>query len=218
MAEVRRGVRHLLAKPLVYDFFQRAVGAYAWRRRVIDRLVNPLLRPGDRVIDIGCGTAEILRYLPPDIIYFGFDRNDEYIDSARRRFEDRNANFACESVGHRTGDKYAKFDLAIAAGLIHHLDDTETLAFLEDARFVLKKEGVLVLITEPIYTPSQSKAARYMVSKDRGQNVRTPEDYLAIYRKVFDHVDSEIDMQPLRIPYTGMAARCSTAPLPALSA
>jgi SAM-dependent methyltransferase len=214
MAEITSGIRHLLARPAVYDFFQHAVGAYAWRKRTIDRLVAPLLSPGKRLIDIGCGTAEILNYLPTETAYFGFDRNPDYISAARERFRDRNAAFECESVGKSTGAKYPKFDVALAAGLIHHLDDGDALAFLEDAKAVLQENGVLILLADPVYTANQSRLARYVVSKDRGQNVRDLTSYLTLYRQVFEYVDSSIDMHPLRIPYTGVAVRCSHKPLP----
>jgi SAM-dependent methyltransferase len=217
MAEVQSGIRHFLARPFVYDFFQHAVGAYAWRRRVLRRLVHPLLKKGDRLIDIGCGTAEILNYLPQDITYFGFDRNQRYIDAARERFSKRHAVFECESVGRGSGDKFPKFDVALAVGLIHHLDDADALAFLKDTKAVLKENGILVLPAEPLYAPEQSKLARYIVSKDRGQNVRDLESYLSLYRQVYEFVDFEIDRHPLHIPYTGVAVRCSAVRLPSLA-
>jgi SAM-dependent methyltransferase len=214
MAEIQSGIRHLLSNPKIYDAFQHMVGAYAWRKRTIKNLVLPLLRPGARLIDIGCGTAEILNYLPNEISYFGFDRNPAYIEAARRRFSSRNAIFECESVGRGTGNKHERFDVAIAAGLIHHLDDGDAVAFLQDAKSVLKEEGTLILIADPLFMPEQSALARYIVSKDRGQNVRDLNSYLALYRQVFDFVEAQVDKNPLRIPYTGAAARCSSRPLP----
>lgn len=214
MAEIQSGIRHLLSNPRIYDAFQHMVGAYAWRKRTIENLVHPLLNPTARLIDIGCGTAEILNYLPEEISYFGFDRNPAYIKSARQRFSSRKAIFECESVGQGTGNEHEKFDVAIAAGLIHHLDDGDAVAFLQDAKSVLKDGGTLVLIADPLFTPEQSALARYIVSKDRGQNVRDLGSYLALYRQVFDFVDAEVDQNPLRIPYTGVAVRCSSKPLP----
>lgn len=213
MAEIQNGIRHLLSNPTIYNTFQHMVGAYAWRKRTIDRLVRPLLKTGARLIDIGCGTAEILNYLPNDIAYFGFDRNPKYIEAARQRFSSRNAVFECGSVGQGTGSTHEKFDVAIAAGLIHHLDDDDAIAFLQDAKSVLKEDGALILIADPLFTSGQSALARYIVSKDRGQNVRNLDSYLALYRQVFDFVDAQIDNNPLRIPYTGAAARCSSKPL-----
>src|ERR1041385_2409866 len=96
MAEVRTGIRHLLAMPILYDMFQHAVGAYAWRRRVMEDIVIPVLDANSSVLDIGCGTADVVSYLPPSVRYVGFDRNPSYIEKAKRRYSRQSAQFRCE--------------------------------------------------------------------------------------------------------------------------
>ena len=53
------------------------------RRSLIQNHVRA--KPGDKVIDIGCGSAEVLRYLP-DVDYIGIDINPDYIAFARRTY------------------------------------------------------------------------------------------------------------------------------------
>lgn len=209
MAEIRNGLRHFLARPKLYDGFQHLVGAYSWRRKVINDLVAPILTVGDRFIDIGCGTGDILQCLPHDVSYFGFDRNPAYIEAARSRFFDRDARFECESVGQESSENYPKFDVAIAFGLMHHLDDADVIKLLQTARNVLTEEGVLFLL-DPVFVSSQSKLARFIVSKDRGQNVRTLDGYRELCKRVFSCVEYRIDMRPMLIPYTGIVITCSS--------
>lgn len=209
MAEIRSGLRHFLARPKLYDSFQHIVGAYSWRKKVVNDYVNPILGAGDRIIDIGCGTGDILQCLPHDVSYFGFDRNPVYIEAARSRFIDRDAQFECKSVGQESGGGYPKFDAAIAFGLMHHLDDSEATELLLIAKNVLTEEGVLFLL-DPVIVPSQSKLARFVVSKDRGQNVRTLDGYLELCNRVFSCIDYRIDMRPMLIPYTGIVITCSS--------
>lgn len=202
----------MLALPRVYDGFQRMLGAYAWRTRVIESVVKPHLKPEARVIDIGCGTCDVLRHLPADIDYHGFDRNESYISAARKEFHGRRAIFECRSVGDDPlGLK--PFDVALAFGLVHHLDDPEVIALLRTARGLLKPQGILFLL-DPLFTPRQSRAARFVVSKDRGRNIRTVEGYVALCGQEFPVVQTAVDMDPLRIPYTGIVITCSAVPLP----
>lgn len=208
MAEIRSGVRHLLAHPLVYDAFQYLVGAYAWRKRFVRDFVEPVLIEGDRVIDIGCGTGDILQYLPHHVSYVGFDRNEAYIEAARRRFPDRDASFECESVGPGSSSRHAKFGVALATGLMHHLSDAEAATLLQAASDSLKETGKLFLL-DPVYTEGQSRLARYVVSKDRGQNVRSVDHSVDLCKQVFENVEVDIDMSPILIPYTGMVITCS---------
>ncbi|RYE84967.1 MAG: class I SAM-dependent methyltransferase, partial [Myxococcales bacterium] len=87
MSQVTTGLRSLLSHPIVYDSFQRILGDASARRRFSRDHLRP--RPGDVLVDIGCGTAEILRYLPGGVRYYGFDLSPEYIEAARERHDGR---------------------------------------------------------------------------------------------------------------------------------
>ncbi|QNP49872.1 class I SAM-dependent methyltransferase [Diaphorobacter aerolatus] len=206
-SEIRSGLRHVLAVSTFYDFFQRAVGAYDWRKRVIEQHVKPLCSGTTRILDIGCGTGEILEYLPRQALYFGFDRNSEYIESARKRFVNRNAEFICEDVNKNSIAGHAQFDIVLAIGILHHLDDGISSELFETARGALTSGGMLLTL-DPVYTRDQSSFAKYVVSKDRGQAVRTDNEYLKLAEQYFSSPNILVDESPLRIPYTGIVMTC----------
>lgn len=212
MAEIRSGVRHLLAIPALYDGFQAAVGAYAWHRRVLQQYVMPGLRHGARVLDIGCGTAEVLRNLPEHVYYDGFDRNAAYISRARHRFSSRHARFECAEFDGNLVDDGTRYDLVLAIGLMHHLGDAEAAGLMAGARNVLASDGMM-LTFDPVFTDTQSAAARFLVSHDRGRNVRRCEEYALLARSAFEHVEEILDERPMYIPYTGMVLICRGAPV-----
>jgi SAM-dependent methyltransferase len=207
MAEIRTGLRHILALPFVYDTFQQLVGAYAWRRRVIENQVLGELEQAGALLDIGCGTADVLSYLPQAVRYVGFDRNPSYIAQAKQRFADRNAQFMCEEFrGTLSGDG-DKFDVVLALGLLHHLDDDEALKLFESAANVLKDGGIFLTL-DPLIAAEQSPFARYIVTHDRGKNVRTLAHYAELAKARFPQTEAFVDNRPLRIPYTGIVLRC----------
>src|ERR1700757_3122395 len=75
------GLQRWLKVPFLYNLFQDAIGGNALRRAFIQRHVRA--KAGDKVIDIGCGPAQILPWLP-GVEYLGLDINPAYIASAWR--------------------------------------------------------------------------------------------------------------------------------------
>lgn len=206
-SEIRNGIRHLLALSKFYDSFQHAVGAYQWRRRVIENHIAPLCSKATRILDIGCGTGEILTYIPTEVQYFGFDRNQDYINSAKQRFIHRSAKFICEDVNKNSISRYENFDIVLAIGILHHLNDAIAQELFETAYNALRPGGTLLTL-DPVYTENQSLIAKYIVSKDRGQAVRTDNAYIEIAEKHFKASKALIEESPLRIPYTGIVMTC----------
>ncbi|QIL70094.1 class I SAM-dependent methyltransferase [Diaphorobacter sp. HDW4B] len=205
--EIRKGLRHLLSFSVVYDTFQHAVGAYKWRERVVLNHIAPLCSATTRILDIGCGTGEILEYIPDQANYIGFDRNNEYISAARKRFAGRKAEFICEDVNKNSMSNYGNFDIVLAIGILHHLDDSIADELFETAHCALKDNGIFLAL-DPVYTNHQSSAARFVVGKDRGQAVRTDYEYLRLAKKRFKSTSAVVDDKPLRIPYTGIVMTC----------
>ena len=81
------GVRAVFSLASVYRLAQWGIGADRFRDTFVDEVLRP--NPSDRIIDIGCGTADILDHLPEDLDYVGFDHSERYIDSARARHPNR---------------------------------------------------------------------------------------------------------------------------------
>ena len=196
-------LRDILAQARVYSLFAQLVGAKRGRRLHIERYVRP--RRGDRVLDIGCGPADILDALPP-VEYFGFDLSAAYIESARRRFGAR-GQFQVAAVNVELARNYANCDLVLATGVVHHLTDAEAVDLFRVARAALKPGGRLVTL-DGCLVEGQSRIARFMLRKDRGEHVRAQEQYLALARQVFSVVAPTITTDLLRIPYTHLVMEC----------
>lgn len=203
MSQITTGIRASLSYPSVYDFFQDIVGADRWRRDFVRRSVRP--RQNDRILDIGCGTARILDHLPPSITYYGFDASRDYIDAAVRHYGDR-GKFMCANVDEAGLATLEPFDLALASGILHHLDDHQAQALMKLAHAGLKPGGRLITI-DPCLATGQNPLARFMIVRDRGQNVRDAEGYRALPDGIFSQVTGTL-VHRHWIPYTHWVMEC----------
>ena len=196
--------RQMLSIPAVYKFHSGFVSPDRHKQSYVDEILK--VQSGSRLLDIGCGTADIVRYLP-DVDYVGFDGDAEYIESARETFGDR-GRFEHRIISADVARDFPPFDQAIATGILHHLTDDETRDLFSAAVQALKPGGRLVTC-DGTYTTPQNPAARFLISLDRGQHVRTPDAYEALARSVFGSVDVEIRTDLIRIPYTHCVMTCT---------
>jgi ubiquinone/menaquinone biosynthesis C-methylase UbiE len=202
--ERTHGLWSLLYLPQVYNALTSVVGSEAVMKLLAERFVRP--RPEDRILDVGCGTARILRYLPV-ARYVGIDNNSRYISAARERYQNR-GEFVVGDVGALSLNPREQFDIVLASGILHHIDDASAKGLLAVSARLLAKNGRMV-IADPVVAPGQSPVAKFLISLDRGRNVRTPEHYLALARTSFEKVHSHVcDLHPW-LPYTQFIMDCA---------
>ena len=196
-SEVLSGVRRIFSVPSVYRFAQRAIGAEQLRGRLVTDLFQ--IKAGDRILDLGCGPADILPYLP-EVEYIGFDHSASYIAAAKRRFGDR-GTFVQAGTTDFDIDAVAPCDVAMMLGVLHHLDDEQAVDALQTAAAALSPNGRFVSI-DPTFTDGQHPFSRFLASRDRGQHVRTPQATVALVAKAFDKVAEITSHDLLRVPYS----------------
>ena len=195
----------VLKNPVAYQLFQRMVGA-AFARTIY---LNEYARPaqGNKVLDLGCGPADILNYLPA-VNYTGLDISPEYILAAKKRFGPR-GRFLCGDVGMAAVEgEQGTFDLVMSIGVVHHLDDSRAAGLFKLARLALRPSGRLVTY-DGCYFPGQSRIARWLLAHDRGKFVRNREEYLRLASAHFKKVEPDVRQDLLRIPYTHLIMQCS---------
>jgi SAM-dependent methyltransferase len=201
-----RRIRSVLARPWAYQLFFNVIGAPERSRILVRDYIRP--RAGDRILEIGCGPGTIVPYLP-DAEYVGFDLSGPYVEQARKKFQQKypRVKFFCERVSEYTLPQQNQFDVVLALGILHHLDDSEAQHLFAIAHAALKPGGKLVTL-DGVWTNNQSRAARYLLARDRGQYVRTQEQYVHLASKIFSRITPTVCHDLLRIPYTHIILEC----------
>jgi cyclopropane fatty-acyl-phospholipid synthase-like methyltransferase len=206
VSQVTTGVRSVLSRPDVYKLWSRVVGA----QRAHTVFINQHVRPASeaRILDLGCGTGELADCLPSGASYCGVDISEEYVARANERL-------GCQANVH-VGDASAitadlgRFDLVVAYGLLHHLDDEQARTLFRNAACLLSAGG-RVVTADPVRTMGQSHARRTLMSRDRGQHIRTSDGYAALADPAFGAVRSTVYHDLLRIPYSHCVLECDSA-------
>lgn len=201
------GIRRILSSPEVYDFFQVLVGGKKSRKYIIENYISKILNPGDKILDIGCGTGYILDYIDDKAIYCGYDLDQRYINFAKQKYIGR-GEFHCARVSRMNVSRDKQYDFVFAFGLIHHLDDNEAIELFKIANTHLKDRGRFLTL-DGVFKSKQNFITKAFLKNDRGKYVRTENEYLALAKNVFPIVDSEISDSIFNIPYSACILNCS---------
>jgi SAM-dependent methyltransferase len=195
--------RPILNLPWAYQMWGSVVGSDGYRKTLAREHIRA--RPSDRILDVGCGPGSMVPYLPRSE-YVGFDANPDYIQQAQRRFPE--AHFTCDRVNEYNLPQSEYFDIVIALGILHHLEDKEAVQLFRMARRTLKPQGRLITL-DGVWVAGQSRFAKFLLSRDRGRFVRRAEQYVALASTSFSTVNSTVRHDMLRIPYSHLVLECS---------
>ncbi len=203
MTQITTGIRSILSNPTMYEAVQRIMGAHSLRKYIVEQYVTP--HKVERILDIGCGPADILSYLP-DIEYYGFDISEQYINEAKSKYGNRGV-FSSEYLTSSDLDILPKFDMVILIGVLHHLDDADAANIIGLAHKALGAGGRLVTI-DGCLVDGQNPIARKLIQLDRGQNIREEEGYYQLVKSTFKNIDVSIKHRAW-IPYTYCFMECN---------
>jgi ubiquinone/menaquinone biosynthesis C-methylase UbiE len=137
---------HDWALPL-YDPLVRLMGiGRAW-----DALIHQAaIAPGQRVLDIGCGTGGValrLKQLHPDATVVGLDPDPNALARARRKGEAAGAQLEfVQGFSDRMSYPDASFDRVLSSFMFHHLSKDAKIQTLSEVRRVLRPGGSLHLL------------------------------------------------------------------------
>ena len=129
------------ALPL-YDPFVKLTGGDAARRALLDQAA---ISPGQRILDIGCGTGTmviLIKRLYPSVDVVGIDPDPKALARAERKAARARVSVRLDrGFSDQLPYADASFDRVLSSLMFHHIDANDREATLRDVRRVLKPGG-----------------------------------------------------------------------------
>jgi SAM-dependent methyltransferase len=172
----------LLGHPFVYEQVRpRVVGGID-----MQPLYDLLPREArSRVLDVGCGMGDALRYLSGFDRYLGIDTDEVAIRTARARWGNApGVRFECRQLGPSDVADEAPTGVVLA-GVLHHLSNDEAVSVL---RLAASSPGLVQIVTSDIVFVPGMLFNNVMAMMDRGRFCRDPDAYAALARRAGFHV------------------------------
>jgi ubiquinone/menaquinone biosynthesis C-methylase UbiE len=135
------------------------------RRRVFIRLAALSgARPGDRVLDVGCGigyfTRVVAEAVAPGGTALGVDPAREVIARARRLTRLANCTFS-EGIAEALDAPDGSYDVVVSSLMLHHLPETLRPQAIGEMFRVLRPGGGLLIAD---FRPPKTRVGRYLLA------------------------------------------------------
>jgi ubiquinone/menaquinone biosynthesis C-methylase UbiE len=137
-----------------YDLIAKLLGADQARQTLLDQAP---LQPGDRALDIGCGTgtfAVALKQRYPCVELVGIDPDERALARAKRKAERAGVEIRFQR-GFADSLEYpaATFDVVFSSFMFHHLEGNNREKTLREVCRVLKPRGAFYLLDFEVSHP-----------------------------------------------------------------
>jgi ubiquinone/menaquinone biosynthesis C-methylase UbiE len=167
-----------------YDPMVKLLGADSARAALLEQAD---LRPGYRVLDIGCGTGTfvaLVKQLHPDVEVVGLDPDPKALARARRKSLRSGVSIQLDQ-GFADELPYPEhaFDRVFSCFMLHHLAPPEREAALREVRRVLEPTGRFHLLD--FSTPAAHSSGRFTTWLHSGHRLKdnTDERILGLMRQ-----------------------------------
>jgi SAM-dependent methyltransferase len=128
----------VLDNPYLYDVLQ-AAGAHHVTARLLEGVLSATA--GQNVLDIGAGTGNLARVLPPDATYWALDNDPMKME--RLQYKVPNAKCLLRSAMD-TGMEEASVDWTVCVAVSHHLDDSQLAQVIAEMARITSRRVVFL--------------------------------------------------------------------------
>lgn len=200
MGERTRGIYRIVTVPALYTAIQNFLGGRNAQQAIRDQVFQNI--SGKNVLEIGCGPGKWVPMLTDAASYTGIDWNQSHIETARAAHGSSKVRFLCGDLSDtRVLPSEQPFDVVLAIGILHHLDDATARKVVQRSAELLVPGGRFLAI-EPVYHPGQNPIARLLKALDSGKNIRSEDGYRSLFTSEFERLDSKIKTNLMRVPYS----------------
>lgn len=155
------------------------------------------------ILDLGCGPG-IFRDLLECKSYCGVDMDITAIKYARCKFRKSTnslfLNYRVEELDQSEQIRGIKFDVILAHGLIHHLNDSQVCSLFRIVRHFLASDGRFISF-DPCFTAKQALVSKKLMLADQGKYIRSIAGYKELFASSELKFTSHIERDYLIVPY-----------------
>ena len=202
------GILKIIDLSYIYDLIQFIAGSPRGSKKFLEPVFEfSKNNKNVRILDIGCGTGRIVKYLPSNVNYVGWDFNSNYIIKAQNLFGKKNIDFICLDINNSSPKSNNKYDFVFLGGVLHHLDDISAKKIFQTVIDNLDTNGTLLTV-DPTFVTNQNLIAKFIISQDRGKSVRTSKEMRNIQKEYFRSIEHTLIHNLGNIPYDHLFTFC----------
>jgi ubiquinone/menaquinone biosynthesis C-methylase UbiE len=182
--------------PVPYRIFQNIVATKKGKKILFDLIHSS---PANSILDFGCGTG----HLGKEFInseYLGIEPLRSCVEIALKNKSDIKHSFVVGDEKSLQALPDGKFDLILAIGVLHHIDDSVAKIFIKESCRLLKNGGKMVTL-DPHFFIGQSSVSKFVINQDRGKNIRTKEKINQLLEEHYSNIVVREYSGLIRIPY-----------------
>lgn len=154
-----------------YDFWKKK-NAYYYTS--VKEVFRSLIPQGTKILDVGCGTGDILAYLEPKY-GVGIDISSKFIEIAKEKYKSRSSlHFSTVTVREL---RTKNFDFIILSDVIEHLEDINEM-FSDILSIADQKTLVIITMANSSWEPILEIAEKLNLKMPEGPHKRLNDDQL----------------------------------------
>lgn len=180
---------------LFNDIIQRVLTFNKWEQREqLSKYLKSLNLPfGSKALDFGCGTGLFaMTFRKENLNYYGYDIDEQFVSYASFLYSKCKFTTSINNL-----EKEIPFDLIVTNCCFHHIDDQTLSIELSNIKRWLDNKGAFLMI-DLLKPQNDSSILRRMFRKlEKGEYLRTLEDYKKILEQYFNIKKIDIEKSHL---------------------
>ncbi len=195
-------MRKILNNSRIYNFYQNLIGCKKFQKNFSNNFIKA--RAGENVLELGCGTGNVARFLNQNVNYIGVDYCKNYIDYASKKYPHFKFKHA-DLSSPITFD--CKFDIIYAEAILSAMTDEQALNMFKIINSHINN-NTRIIFSDMNYNCANSAFEKYMFEHERNSVIRTKDEYIALIQPSFKIQNITVLDHIYRIPYSKLIFEC----------